>query len=425
MTTTPGTQALAVAQALAIAERLLDPATIIDIVGDADAASLTRGLAGTALLHARLSAVDPAYATAASHHWTQAAAHLHHHTSRYSGFSGIQGGQGGLAASLIIGSTYLPDPEPIRATTDRSAQWLSAAAVEVANQHWAASATGTGAQWHIYDAITGLAGIGRVLLAATQAGYTGVEPGLKAALETLTEILAPRQNARPGWWLSADGHPPGVDVDATGAATTGLAHGVAGPLTFLSTAHTAGWSVPGQTDAITNAATWLLTWRNPDGTWPPHITGTELDNHAPPQQPGRRDAWCYGTPGITRALHLAAQAIDNPEWTHQAGNALQHLANRAAREWDTDGPTLCHGHAGVLQATTHTRPTIANTAATAVTNAYDPSTAFGYQHHDNGNPRNEPGFLTGASGTALALADHADLPTSGNPIRWDSLLNLS
>lgn len=406
---------------LAVAERLLDPAAVTAVVDKADAASLHRGLAGTALLHARLATIDPTFATAAIHHWTEAAAHLRRHPS---GFGGIQGGQGGLAASLIVGSSYVSTPEHIRATTARSAKWLSARAVDVADQH-RAGAAGAGAHWHVYDAITGLAGIGRVLLAAVQEGYRGVGHGLTAALETLTAILAPTENARPGWWLSAEGHPANVGVDASGAATTGLAHGVAGPLAFLATAHAAGWSVRGQADAITNAATWLLTWRMADGTWPPHITGTELDNHTPPQQPGRRDAWCYGTPGITRALHIAGQALGRPKWTVEADKALKDLADRTPREWDTDGPTLCHGHTGVIQATARISPPIANAAATAVIDAYDPTTAFSFQHHDSGRPHNEPGFLTGASGVALALADHADLPTSGNPMRWDCLLNLS
>ncbi len=108
-------------------------------------------------MHARLSTVDSTFATAANHHWTRAAAHLRRHPN---GFGGIQGGQGGLAASLIIGSTYLPAPEHVRLTIARSAKWLSACAVDVAGQH-RAGATATGAPWHIYDAITGLAGIGR------------------------------------------------------------------------------------------------------------------------------------------------------------------------------------------------------------------------------------------------------------------------
>ncbi len=42
-----------------------------------------------------------------------------------------------------------------------------------------------------------------------------------------------------------------------------------------------------------------------------------------------------------------------------------------------------------------------------------------------GSARDEPGLLTGAAGTALALADHGQLPTPTAPARWDSLLLLS
>src|SRR5262249_29959053 len=78
-----------------------------------------------------------------------------------------------------------------------------------------------------YDAITGLAGTGRVLLAASQDGHRGAEHGLTTALETITAILARRKSTRPGWWLSAEGHPASADADASGMAATGLAHGVA------------------------------------------------------------------------------------------------------------------------------------------------------------------------------------------------------
>lgn len=105
---------------------------------------------------------------------------------------------------------------------------------------------------------------------------------------------------------------------------------------------------------------------------------------------------------------------------------MEQFAQRAPNEWDTEGPTLCHGYAGILQATARTSPSIVSTVGQAVTDTFDPATAFGFQHHDRGSIHNEPGFLIGASGIALALADHADPPTSPRrPNPWDCLLNLS
>jgi hypothetical protein len=60
---------------------------------------------------------------------------------------------------------------------------------------------------------------------AIAAGYHDAGPGLNAALRTLTTIIGAHRGERPGWWLPAAAHPDGVAVPASGAATTGTAHG--------------------------------------------------------------------------------------------------------------------------------------------------------------------------------------------------------
>ncbi|MGH3998034.1 MAG: hypothetical protein ACRDTJ_11295 [Pseudonocardiaceae bacterium] len=91
----------------------------------------------------------------------------------------------------------------------------------------AVSAGGVGTPWPLYDAINGLAGIGRVLLAALTAGYDTAESGLLAALRTLTAMIDIQHGSRPGWWLPAGEHSSAVTVHPSGAATTGMAHGIA------------------------------------------------------------------------------------------------------------------------------------------------------------------------------------------------------
>ena len=410
--------------ALATAERLLDPGNVLAAVPGAAGASLASGLAGTALLHARLSATDKIFATAAIRHWGAAAAHA----QRYRGSgAGTFNSPGGLAASLIIGEGYLPDPGPQRAAITRSARWLSARALDLSRRHQAQLQKGDAATpWPVYDAISGLAGIGRVLLAAHTSGHGLTEPGLLAALETLTTMIGTRQGNRPGWWLPARRHPPGVTVHPSGAATTGMAHGIAGPLALLSTAQTAGWSVPGQRTAVQDAAQWLLHWReNYTYSWPPYVTGDELDRGAAEPAPGRRDAWCYGTPGISRALSLAGQALADPRLAEAGDAAIASLAGRSAELWDAEGPTLCHGTAGVLQCAAASGAVTANRAAAAVTAAFSPQRTFAFQHLENNIASDKPGLLTGAAGVALALADHGDLPAAAVTTRWDSVLLLS
>jgi hypothetical protein len=108
-----------------------------------------------------------------------------------------------------------------------------------------------------------------------------------------------------------------------------MAHGIAGPLALLALSQLAGWSVAGQDQAIREAAHWLLRWRTKNiAIWPPHITGEELDSDIAAPIAGRSDAWCYGIPGISRALTLAGQAIADPLLTEAANTAMSSLANR-------------------------------------------------------------------------------------------------
>ncbi|MBB1245462.1 lanthionine synthetase, partial [Streptomyces durbertensis] len=167
--------------------------------------------------------------------------------------------------------------------------------------------------------------------------------------------------------------------------------------------------VPRQPDAITTAAHWLLTWAEPDHTWPPHISGTNLDTGPGPHTanaPGRRTAWCYGTPGIATALTHAAHALNDRHILNIATAALHHIATHPD-QWDTEGPTLCHGTAGILQAAKHHNPQLAHHVAIP-------------QPHSAA-----PGLLNGTAGTALALADHGGLLAHPRTTTWDAVLLLS
>ncbi|MGL5576555.1 MAG: lanthionine synthetase C family protein [Sarcina sp.] len=61
-----------------------------------------------------------------------------------------------------------------------------------------------------------------------------------------------------------------------------------------------------------------------------------------------RASWCYGTPGIGRAMYIAAVAIDDIEMKNFAIDALKGLAKINVKEYDLISPTICHGYAGIL-----------------------------------------------------------------------------
>ncbi|MDT0322877.1 lanthionine synthetase C family protein [Streptomyces millisiae] len=391
----------------------IDPTQYAAHLSRSVAGTLNDGLPGTALLLATLSTTDHTLARAAERHWEAAAPLLTNSPP-----DGIYRGPGALAASLIIGSAYLPST-PTRRALDHATAWLAARAQGLARHQQRRRAAGhLGTPWGVYDVIKGLAGIGRILLTAIRTRDSVAQQGLDAALTTLTDMINTPADL-PGWWLPAEEHvlPVPGTLPASGAATTGMAHGIAGPLALLSLATRAGHTVPGQRTAIRSAAAWLLRWSTPGPAWPPNISGEALRNVpntaglAP--SPGRRDAWCYGTPGIATALIHAARALDDDELHHTAHAAMDVLARRSADSWDSTGPGLCHGSAGVLQAAHRTgHAELARHAALRTARlllAAESRTA---------------GYLTGTAGATLALADHHGLLPAPPGAAWDAPLVL-
>jgi lantibiotic biosynthesis protein len=130
-------------------------------------------------------------------------------------------------------------------------------------------------------------------------------------------------------------------------------------------------------------------------------------------------------PGHQRGLALAGRALDDDALTRAGDAALASLASRPASACDADGPTLCHGHAGVLQCAADRHPGIAAGAASTVITAFDATRPFAVPYADGDTVEDRPGFLTGAAGAALALAEHGRLPSPAVPARWDCVLLLS
>ncbi|MGP3969554.1 lanthionine synthetase LanC family protein [Streptomyces sp. 6N223] len=115
-----------------------------------------------------------------------------------------------------------------------------------------------------------------------------------------------------------------------------------------------------------------------------------------------------------------------PASRHSAGSPRASPARVRARPWDSEGPTLCHGAAGVLQAANRAGcAPVADLAATRILTLHDPSRRYGFAHVERSVSTDAPGFLTGAAGVALALADDGGLLPRATPATWDALLLLS
>lgn len=282
-----------------------------------------------------------------------------------------------------------------------------------------------------YDAISGLTGIGAYLLCRRTS--TPLSHALSVVLQTLI-ALSEEEAGVPHWYI-----PPELIAQErwrhqypNGLLDCGLAHGAAGLLALLTLAKREAIEVDGLEAAIDRLATWLAEHRVNDEwgvNWPAAYPVGPLESTTLPLLPAR-SAWCYGNPGIARALWLAGEALDCSTYRELALAAMNAVYRKPHAERQIDAPSFCHGIAGLLAITLRfaqeTGLPVFHEAAQTLTNdiiaQYDPDALLGFCDLEPGNIRvDQPGVLNGAAGVVLVLlaASTDQAPT------WDRAFLLS
>lgn len=271
---------------------------------------------------------------------------------------------------------------------------------------------GRPARFAEYDVFSGLTGIAALLL-----GYLPDADEFTDLLTYLVRLTQPRTDQEqrlPGWWVDHDPDPllptPG------GHANLGMAHGAAGILALLAQAARAGHTVDGQAGAIERLCAWFDRWRQdtPHGPWwPQWVTRDQLRTGRPSQEGPGRPSWCYGAPGIARALQLAAIATHDTARQTTAEAALADCLTTPQLDRLTD-PGICHGLAGLY-----------HTAYRAAVDARTPGITARLPLLADHLTRSEPspghvGFLTGHTGWSLAV--HTASTSTPPRTRWDTCL---
>lgn len=287
-----------------------------------------------------------------------------------------------------------------------------------------------------FDLISGLSGMTAYLL--MPGGGEPRRPVLEAALMGLASLAA-EQNGVPRWYT-----PPRFMHDEVmarqfplGNLNCGLAHGIPGPLAVMSLAVMAGHEVDGLRGAIRRLAGWLADNRHDDTAGPNWPTAVAVDaagpmggGHPATRTDTGRAAWCYGSPGVARALWLAGTALREHSWRELAVEAMSAVYRRPVADRRIDSPTFCHGVAGLLQVTLRFAndtglPVFTDAAAALVDQvlqAYDPGRLMAIANIEPaGNLVDQPGLLDGATGVALVLLAAA---TDQDPA-WDRMFALS
>ncbi|MGW2859588.1 lanthionine synthetase C family protein [Streptomyces sp. SDr-06] len=378
--------------------------------------SLAFGHPGIALLFTTLAAGGDTEARAVAH------AHLAAAIRPVGGLraSGLYGGAAAVAFAARHAAT---GPDAYRSLLDALTPRVAGAALLRARALRARRAAGTGAPSHLYDTVSGLSGLARLLLALDPHG-----PAVRECLEALVDLAEPAVTAHgtlPGWWTADAPGPRGPSPDyPKGHLNLGLAHGIPGPLALLAVAHEQGVRVRGQEEAIGRVAGWLIRQarEGAQGTyWPLAVRAEdELGGERSPNPP-TRDAWCYGPPGVARALFLAGRALNERGWRESAARSLRATLARPSGPRALEGRGLCHGTGGLL----HIAARMAYDLEDAEMAGQLPYLAGQLVSHD---PAGGAGFLDGEAGAALALHTYveggAGLAMEPEVLGWEAALLL-
>jgi len=242
-------------------------------------------------------------------------------------------------AGYVVGLTHAARAEPKLAgpaagMRTRLAGWTRSAP-------WRTDRVG----WSDYDLVTGASG---VLLA--QAGLPDVTPAeLAPAVGHLVGLCDAADLPR----LRIGGLPVGGGRSSRGDHLDhGLAHGIPGILVALAAAVRRLGHEPAVVVALQRVATVLARSSYVDAagvtSWPAGSAGAD------PAGTVRRQAWCYGTPGVAWALWDAGTAIGDPRIAELGWHAMATVCDvwLDERYLYGDGPGdrlgVCHGAAGVL-----------------------------------------------------------------------------
>jgi hypothetical protein len=393
-----------------IAERLADPAQYQHGTGRARRQSLGGGAVGIALLHIeRASTGHGDWATA--HAWLREAA-------REPLSAGVNAGLFYGAPAFALALHSVVDETEFFSSLSRLDLTVTTVTRQRMDQARARLRSRLTPPMGEYDLIRGLAGL--------CAYHLRRHPGHDVTIEVLDYLVRlteplPGHIDLPGWWThtAPTKETAGTARFAGGHANLSMSHGIAAVLAVLALALRRGVQVRDHEAAIERICSSYDTWEQHDETgtwWPSILTLAQVRGHEP-LPPRQRASWCYGTPGIARALQLAGFATGNGQRRQCAEAALLNEVRSTQRLATLTDVGLCHGLAGVL----HTTWRASIDAATP--DLADEVTRLARAVVARTEPlAEETEFFDGLAGVALAL--HT-VTTDHREAQWDTCLLLN
>jgi lantibiotic modifying enzyme len=195
--------------------------------------------------------------------------------------------------------------------------------------------------------------------------------------------------------------------------------------------------VSGLTEAIRLVSDWLVKNRTKPETemnWPYFVPLVRNQNELTPDTTSplapSKTAWCYGSPGVAKALWFAGKSLDDKSLIDLSIAAIKNALAKPAAERHISGVSLCHGNAGLLQLAlrfgrdsedTELLDHVSNLVQQIV-DEYDEASILGFRIPNSvGGYFDRPSFLEGAAGAVLALLS----ATTEIEPTWDRILLMS
>ncbi len=273
----------------------------------------------------------------------------------------------------------------------------------------------------VYDVIAGMTGVLSYLslFVDDTVCREGIEIGLDMLIAMTKDIQIQGVDV-PGWYISAENQFTRAEslYYSDGNFNTGMAHGVAGPLAFMSEMALNGVVRPGQIEAIHKISDFLMYYKiqyHGRDIWNGQIDFREVKERRPGKEKiFHRDAWCYGSPGVSYALMQAALACQDKALL---SFCIDNLRLAMADVEEIDSPTICHGFSGIYQILDAAECLLQGTyfekekeqVKNKILGYYDESASYGFRDLEYDGQRKQImaydicGFLSGAAGVALSL----------------------
>lgn len=205
----------------------------------------------------------------------------------------------------------------------------------------------------------------------------------------------------------------------------GMSHGITPILILLIKFYKQGIILDFHKETISIIANWLLKQRKYDSSnllfWPSSVyLDCEQDNHT-------RDAWCYGTPGISYSLLLAGKFLNEKKMIETAVSGMEASLKRKKAILS---PTFCHGWAGLyflskrfyFNTSKKYFKEACRDIQNKIFNSYNFKYPFGFVNVEEVNGQlnrfNHINLLSGVCGVLLTLVDDVN---NSNCAKWEKI----